>query len=228
MTMQVHDILSAITEASGALQREPQLQSRVVELERSLNTSQTHAQELELRIASYKDEIASLNGKVRSLEVERDDAGFRELEAIDKLDDLRNMVKAFQANVEVVMPKVVHVAEATSLVEMKEAVKPESLLPLPETSTQNQSSLGDRPNVTEVSYQSGKLSGQSESPLSAISTKAQSPAAPLTAESMESVLQPRPYEGKTYSQVRDENYDRPFITYFDWIDGGGTQADYYR
>ena len=47
MTQDVYNILSAITEAKNALEREPQLQSRITELERSLNQSQSHAQELD-------------------------------------------------------------------------------------------------------------------------------------------------------------------------------------
>lgn len=80
---QVQDILSSITTAAQALEEKPRLESRIAELERSLNSSQEHNQGLEQNIANYKSQIDQLNDKVRSLEVERDQAQFRILELED-------------------------------------------------------------------------------------------------------------------------------------------------
>ena len=82
---QVQDILSSITTAAQALEEKPRLESRIAELERSLNSSQEHNQGLEQNIANYKSQIEQLNSKVRSLEVERDQAQFRTLELEDTI-----------------------------------------------------------------------------------------------------------------------------------------------
>lgn len=116
MSNDIHSVLSAINEASGALQREPEYKTRIGDLEHSLSSAQQHSQRLELRIVDYKNEVDALQSKVRSLEVERDDAGFRELEAQDKLDALRLRVKAFMADVEVVMPKPVEIKSSTDMI----------------------------------------------------------------------------------------------------------------
>ena len=63
-------------------------------------------------------QIAKLNAKVRSLEVERDDAGFRELEAQDKLDALRNVVLGVHTTLEKTLPKAEPIVEAPAVAEV--------------------------------------------------------------------------------------------------------------
>ena len=109
---QVHDILDAINEARTALDERPQLKSYIQELETNLRQSQTHAQALEVNIQGYKSDISGLTDKIRSLEVERDDAGFRELEAQDKLDALRNVVLGVHTTLEKTLPKAEPIVEA--------------------------------------------------------------------------------------------------------------------
>src|ERR1700691_1339695 len=128
--MSVHEILNAITEAKTALDREPVLQSRITELEHNLDKSQRHAQELELKLMERNATIDALQSKCRSLEVERDDMGFRELEAQDKLDALRNVVKSFMADVDHLIPRPAEVAQAEP-VTVSVSVNP---APLPEPS----------------------------------------------------------------------------------------------
>lgn len=113
---QVHDILDAINEARTALDERPQLQSQVEQLTKSLAKAEQHSCALELHIRNYKEEIANLNAKVRSLEVERDDAGFRELEAQDKLDALRNVVLGVHTTLEKTLPKAEPIVEAPVVV----------------------------------------------------------------------------------------------------------------
>lgn len=234
MSQSVQDVLSAITEASAALNREPQLQSRIAELERSLNQSQSHAQALEIHIVEYKGIIDNLQSKVRSLEVERDDMGFRQLEAEDKLDALRNVVASFTTKAAQHMPKPVEIVEskgvvAPSLDEMKQAASAASESssnpspePLPNPS----------PNFDHMEYRTDTVqdsqpphpieaTGQSESPLpSTANTGTETTAASVPSAASIDASSPKPYKGKTHSQVfGDMDYH---VNYAVWIDGGGT------
>ena len=218
MTQDVYNILSAITEAKNALEREPQLQSRITELERSLNQSQSHAQELETRIIGYKSNIDHLNEKVRSLEVERDDMGFRELEASDKLDALRMVVKSFMANAESHMPKPVEVK--------KDLVDAGPLhVFTPETGGAATGSYSNpSPEPTQPPHPI-EATGQSESPLSSSATTTQvsetTAGATSTATHSESAPSPKPYEGKTHTEVfGDHKYH---VSFSEWLAGGGSE-----
>jgi hypothetical protein len=214
--MSVHEILNAITEAKTALDREPVLQSRITELEHNLDKSQRHAQELELKLMERNATIDALQSKCRSLEVERDDVGFRELEAQDKLDALRNVVKTFTAAAESLMPKPVEVAQAEPV---SEAVP---IRDVPEPS----------PGFDHMGYRTDPVSeaGQSASPLPSSATITQASemtdSARATATPTTDAPLPKPYEGKTYSQVFGSEYntgcDRDT-----WVNGGGTYTDFY-
>lgn len=207
--MSVHEILSAITEAKVALDREPQLTSRILELERSLNQSQSHNQSLEVGIIGYKRTIDELETKVRSLEVERDDMGFRELESQDKLDMLRGMVTNFTCSVEAVMPKAVEVTQAEPVAEQVEVVstasgssnQDQSANPLPTASSLPDSSPPVQSTIADQGA-TGEALGERESPL------------------------PYPYNGKTHTEVfGDLAYH---IAYQDWIYGGGSHDNWGR
>lgn len=92
MTINTNDVLSAITQASEALAREPSLRSQIIDLESTLGKAQNHNMNLESNIRSYKETITSLEDKVRSLEVERDQAQFRTLELEDSFASLREAI----------------------------------------------------------------------------------------------------------------------------------------
>ena len=75
-----------------AAQRVPTLETQVAELEGTLkHTSQWNDNLLQ--------ENAALKARISSLEVERDDASFRELEAIDRADNAERAMRTVQATV---------------------------------------------------------------------------------------------------------------------------------
>lgn len=108
MTINTNDVLSAITQASEALAREPKHLEQINFLQRDLGQVQSHNQNLELRIVDYKSNIESLEAKVRSLEVERDQAQFRTLELEDAAYRattlLKNVGMAFADAIAVIDP----------------------------------------------------------------------------------------------------------------------------
>ncbi len=93
MTDQGHNFIREIAEAYRALEAEPGLQHQVRDFEaRHIHDGDTIAR-LETRIMELKAQQDETLTKLRSVEAERDDAGFRQLEAEDKV---ANLVRAFQ------------------------------------------------------------------------------------------------------------------------------------
>lgn len=89
----IHGILASINEAKQALDRQPELEGRIRELEHTLAERERHNQSLELTIAELRSEASELNSKLRAAEVARDEAAFRELEAEDKADKALSVVR---------------------------------------------------------------------------------------------------------------------------------------
>lgn len=89
----VNDMVAALNAALASHAKVPMLEASVDDLAKKLDTAQYHNLRLEENILGYKNTIADLTSKVRSLEVERDDAGFRTLEAEDKLANLLKTVR---------------------------------------------------------------------------------------------------------------------------------------
>lgn len=92
MSQSVNDVLSAIRSASEALEREPALNAQITSLKQEVDRHAAHNAGLESNIISYKSTIESLNERVRSLEVERDQAQFRTLELEDSFASLREAI----------------------------------------------------------------------------------------------------------------------------------------
>lgn len=93
MTVSLSDLMKELQAGEEARAKVPQLEASNKEIYRQFDAAQAHNQELELAIRGYKDTIDSLSSRIRSLEVERDDAGFRELEAIDKLNTVLDTMR---------------------------------------------------------------------------------------------------------------------------------------
>lgn len=79
----VHDLVAM----AQATERLPQLEDEVATLYRRLQDAEAHNRGLELNIIGYKDQIDQLHSKVRSLEVERDEASFRVMEVETRAAD---------------------------------------------------------------------------------------------------------------------------------------------
>src|SRR6266436_9995513 len=93
MTEHEHNFIREIAEAYRALESEPDLKRQVHDFEgRHIRDGDTIAR-LETRIMELKAAQDETLAKLRSVEAERDEAGFRQLEAEDKV---ANLVHAFQ------------------------------------------------------------------------------------------------------------------------------------
>lgn len=89
MTEHGHNFIREIAEAYRALEQEQALLERIRELEARLQVDGQTIAHREERIHQLKGEVESLTHKLRSVEAERDDAGFRLLEAEDRVDAIK-------------------------------------------------------------------------------------------------------------------------------------------
>lgn len=88
-TLSVSDLMRELQAGEEARAKIPQLEAFNTQLTADINKANSRNMGLEENIIGYKRTIEELSSKVRSLEVERDDAGFRELEAAERLNTLK-------------------------------------------------------------------------------------------------------------------------------------------
>jgi hypothetical protein len=105
-TVNLSDLMRELQAGEEARAKVPALQAQADDLTRKLDDAQRHAQGLEANIFEYKRTIDGLNAKVRSLEVERDDAGFRELEAQERIATMLNALRGFRHDIDETVDKV--------------------------------------------------------------------------------------------------------------------------
>jgi chromosome segregation ATPase len=203
--MSVHEILSAITEAKIALDREPQLTSRILELEQSLSQAQGHSQAMELKLIERNDTINNLQSKVRSLEVERDDMGFRELEARDLVEKALQFAQQSEASA-------VAITNLLKSPPQSITTAPDNAknIPITESGSTVTGLSNTVPNEPELNAQK-RLDSHSQTLSSEPTPEYVPQAVPPTS---------KPYAGKTYSQVFGDI--ECSIDYNGWVIGGGT------
>lgn len=121
----VTDMVAALNAALASHAKVPELEASLSRQSDTIDKLSYHNQRLEENILGYKNQIAELTSKVRSLEVERDDAGFHALEAEDKLTKLlefmRNAATAMDDEIRFIDPPkpIPNVAEAPKADEVK-------------------------------------------------------------------------------------------------------------
>src|SRR6266850_8445562 len=91
----ISGFLNSIAEAKRAFDAEPEYQSRIAELERDKQRLGETVASRELRIHQLKQDQETLTQRLRSAEVERDDAGFRALEEADRVSNLLTLMRQF-------------------------------------------------------------------------------------------------------------------------------------
>lgn len=90
--MSVTDIIAELSRTAELAAKVPDLERTTADLTHKVEQEQRHNQGLEENITSYKRQIEELTNKVRSLEVERDDYGFRQMQAEDTVEKLRKVL----------------------------------------------------------------------------------------------------------------------------------------
>jgi len=91
----ISGFLNSIAEAKRAFDQEPIYQQRIKDLEQDQRRLGDTVASRELRIHELKQNEEALTAKLRSVEAERDDAGFRALEEADKVQNLLGTLRGF-------------------------------------------------------------------------------------------------------------------------------------
>lgn len=216
MSTSVHDILGAIGDAQRALSAEPQYRNEISELQKRLDEAMRHSQALELKISGYKDNVDTLQSKVRSLEVERDDTGFRLLESEDKLDKLLKAIRTAESGIS----SAVNAADPPK----PEPVAPQATMaqalhtPLPAPSYVEPLSVADHmQNVAQPQWSQSEPHPTASSPQEGQSSTVHSDTASVT----EHASTDKPYAGK-------QGHSFPHVGYKDWIAGGGAHNEFWQ
>ena len=229
-TDNMNNFATTLVEMAKAHEQLPALQAEINNLNTQLNTAQDTVQSRELRIIDLNTQIEALNAKLRSVEAERDDASFRELEAEDK-------VAALTQSLRTVFSSVGETLKAAQPVEVR--LEP-AVVDLPHVSPGEQLSPG-QPAVVSVSPDpitpseagGGTIASTVIDTSPAVSvipdpTVDQHASTIGTTTPSEHMFATEPlpdtghgiYHGKLY-------YDMPYyISNTSWLYGGGTQANY--
>lgn len=106
MTTDLNNILTALAAAKAAQEAVPVLEERNRNLVAELDGKRDHVQRIELTLQERDARINELSEKLRSVEAERDQYGFRELEANDKVAALVRSIRAVMGECEGVLATV--------------------------------------------------------------------------------------------------------------------------
>lgn len=226
----VHDLV----EMAKAMETLPHVQAQLDHANDMIENYAKQVQDREIAIVNYKEQIEELNAKVRSLEVERDDASFRVLEAEDTANSALTLVRTASVDLAIAIqkldpPKPEPVKEPEPVALTQDQRIPDPTSSTTETHGQNETgstnaSLPDIVHSVEEVPQ-----GQSESSptedntaksMTATATADQS-GVNTTSESVAPGPALGPYFGKRYHDIPN------YISYHDWMEGGGTDKDYF-
>lgn len=89
----VSSLVSDLVQMAEATRRLPEVERELADMRSASSRDGDTIARLERKLMDRSAEIDELRAKLRSVEAERDDAGFRQLEAEDKSNDLHNVVE---------------------------------------------------------------------------------------------------------------------------------------
>lgn len=216
MSPNVGNFVQDLVHMAQATERLPQVEAELDKANTTIETYAKQVQDREISILSLKSEIEALNSRIQAAEVARDDAEMRFLELDEKADKVADMLRTVIA--------LGHEAH-DALVPPKPGPLPE---PEPVKEPEAQNFTGFQPTVSEAVTTQGQsesnptASTQGNTASSETLAGSSQTAELVTAQEQVSVSTDKPYLGKFY-------YDHPtYVSYHDWIEGGGSEENYYR
>lgn len=224
----VHDLV----EMAKAMETLPQVQDDLTRTQGVMIEQARTIQSREEAIIRYKAEIEALNSRIRSLEVERDDASFRVMEMEDKTHQVMGMLIDFECKAKgarmildppkpepELQPQAVPTATDQSVADPTIVAVAQDTENSSAFTTANQSENASTSMLTEEAPKSDA----NPTPASASGDQTQVSASTTAGhtDNVTSGSSQGPYFNKRY-------HDMPsYISYIDWIDGGGTEVDYF-
>lgn len=246
------NFVSDLVEMAKAFEELPKVQAALAITKADAEALHDTVQSRELSILGMKSEIDLLNQRIRSLEVERDEAQFHALEADDRTARALDFIKATFGNAgsliqaleppRVDAPQPVDAAASVSTMPIN-SPEPEPTKPIHDSdcSTHNEPAYPNGPcdcsasqPVPEVATQPDPTPTPSDASTPAVAS------IPQTDTSVGSTVTPtadalsstdRPYAGKTWTQWKQEehlaNRDPYRLSQGEWLAGGGTVDNWY-
>ena len=253
MSPQVHNFVTDLVEMAKATERLPYAEQELSEARQEITAKADTIQRLELKLMDRANEITNLHARIRDLEVSRDDAEFRFLEAEDRTNRALDFIKTTFGN-------------AGSLIQALEPPKPEPV-PVQEPVWSQPPTTGT-PNVDSqvtpvqaqgqseadpiVSTQTGSVSQTVCSTSAEPSADASGSTGPnqegvsVQSDPIAHMTQPPQSENASFVETKDTApistsqpsspgpyhgklyIDVPgWVPLEDWLAGGGTEADYH-
>jgi hypothetical protein len=229
MTEHGHNFIREIAEAYRALEAEQGHLDTIARHEKQRVTDGETIARLEMRIMDLKAQQDETQAKLRSVEAERDEAGFRALEAEDRLDGIKRAIGMPEA---IAKAKAEGIAEATPKAEPKLATQTANMEQA--LTGQGWHEIADQTQPVPEIVKSIEDAGQSVAdPIAPVSTPSMESAptqhseysaSPSVGSSQTSEPKAdgslKPYHNKRY-------HDHPYyVSLQGWLNGGGTEEDY--
>lgn len=245
----VNSLVTDLVQMAKAMEELPAAQDRIQNLLKANDSLHESIQVRELAIIAYKNTIAGLEAKVSNLEVARDDAELRFLELDDRAGKalaLVNQLEGFGHQVvallkaQTIEPVAAgaHSEDGTGTKPYHELsgynepqsseVAPLAVDPTPSNAETGETGGGNQSQSNAQSVERhGSTEGQSEVPptVTIASPTAAQFESPIVTSDHASEPVPvsadkGPYHGKLYWNLPG------YISFHDWLDGGGTEQDY--
>lgn len=218
----VDEMITQLAAGRDAIAKVPNLEARIRDLEHTNENYRTSVQRLEENIIGYKREIEAKSSTIRSLEVERDDAGFRELEAQDRLTTLLRALETVSGSLAGAVASATPKPVEDVSVAQPQAGEASASTPQ-EAPAAGQSASHPPQAVSEAQPQPIAPSGSTEGGDGAQTATVPS-ISPSTHSGETSSVQPEPsagpYVGKKY-------WNHPsYVSLANWLEGGGTEESY--
>jgi len=220
MSPNINSFVGDLVAMAQAMDELPKVQAALTSSEAECNQLSQTVQDRELSILTYKARIETLHERVRSLEVERDDAGFRVLELEDRMS---TALRSFRLISD----------EVASAVLLIDPPMPEPIAETVEAQTTDPHDLPNygyinepSPTAQDVSINSGPSADFASASMNAdASIPAAEPGPDTTTHRSltEADLVPEPkgkYHGKNYWDIPQ------YIHQDDWANGGGDLNNY--
>jgi len=243
----VSNFVGDLVAMATAFERLPQVEADLAEARNTINAHLNTIQRLEHKLLDRANEITDAQSRIRSLEVERDDAQFHALEADDRTQRALEFIKATFGNAGALIqalepPATPKPEQATSDVPVSAVPAAAEVMPINSPEPEAQRPLTDPVPSLEgtpmpqpsPAPEVAASSGESSTGASADIPNPHAMEAPSTAPTTEPSPAPdasKPYAGKKYSEVNKAARDRGDFGWWEtqdgWLSGGGTIDNYY-
>lgn len=227
MSPHVGNFVQDLVEMAKAVEELPAVKNSLAEWQRMAAAHMDHITKLEENIIGYKREIEELHNQVRSLEVARDDAEFRFLEADDTLANVLAMARASAVSLGQIVTKLDPPKVEPTPVVIEERAEDK----IPSWATSEVDHTGDY--IPKEPEGLAPTSDQSEADPTSASThttdvtvgeqrlEQTSVTSSAITDATSADPSPGPYFGKRYHDVEG------YVSEFNWYAGGGSTEDYF-